>query len=1407
MKKIFSGILACLLVITLFPETSLSIVNASDEEIALTDGSKLESTGFSVSGSYDSNGLVKIYIQSDENWRPYYGLMNTRGEVVLECNYTEITRMDEYDTIYQVVKVEQADDGTITSTGGYVKVNEDETITTILENKYDFYNEVNFTGTPFIVSISEDDTQKSEMLYFDTENLTFEIIETYELSEYNILLTNINTSVDSVKVNFIREVTYDDYTYEESCYAYIDPTTGELVTEIMQVYNQYLNVSSSIVGDKNIYFDSVNNQIIELELNTAGDIIKKTVLLTSKDGASTISEYKEFLIITTFEDGYFTSVYYYFDGATFNDVTMPAGGTSIMTSSKGMFTFVENVGYVPVNFNETSGFFEFAVSNLSYTDVSSSVEVVDGIYMISYSYSDSTIYQYVKSIDDEWVNVTGNVENSLLLTNYYFEVYCYKSNEETIYLDLSKLSIDCPLYSNGGINEALVLDNEAISTVNAYKTNIDNGTYTYLSNMYLTERSNEYVTKVLNSNQEILVAFDASVNLTYYELSGQLFFETSNQFNEQIAIYNSDFTKSITMGEYGYFGMEEFYSDEDITLFVIYYKWSVNDTVVAKTVLVDENLNMICSESEGSGITYYEEYNLLSFFSYEDGIEYIYSFDKETYKVEVLIDERNNLCFAINSNVGYRYGSFFIGDSFYVLDMLTGEIEEDFSNFKYDSYGNMFVFNYTNGSSFNILLSDGTYLFNDFIEGSPAYNSAGVIDIYVINGIEYYCYYTESTIEIDEDDDSGETHYATSHNYIDINGNLLCDDDYYSLAMIDSGNYDYFNFTNSDGMNVVVDTSGKVLYENTTNARNDYEAVARYTDDYGDFLILKYIGKYAIYDLTTEEFLAEDYYFEDSIKYSDGEFTVYTCGSTGELISAVLSYEGTFVIDFPTDSSIISRSDFVDGLSVVKKSETTSVVYSLSRVSFSIGGSGYDDNGDDTSGTTTIGLYDQFNNLIVDLTDDYNEFYLLGESYGLGINDDGYYLVEITGTLPDIIGVESVEIINAPDLLELWDNTYILTAIINPSDSSYQTISWSTENTSETSGGMMSDIVYMESTGLIYAANVGTANITATVGGVSTTISVRVVEKICTVTFETNGASELDDQLIGVGDVITKPENPTKDDYTFVGWYQDVEFVNEWDFEEVTVEELYTLYAKWDKNESSTDTDTGTGTDTDVDTDTDADADTDTDSETSVNTTILSDTLTDDLNTSLDEDSYSTIFTEKELSGTDELSVVLTVKDLGETNLTSEEEAAIEELISNLDDTVVIGRVLDITLSKIVGGVTTSITELGDTIRITIDIPEDLLSLSQEFIMIRIHDGVATVLEDLDDVKETFTFETDCFSTYILSYVDADTTVDTDSSVDTETDTEVEDSVDTGDMTNIAGLFSLLLLSGFVGLLTLRKKA
>ena len=72
-----------------------------------------------------------------------------------------------------------------------------------------------------------------------------------------------------------------------------------------------------------------------------------------------------------------------------------------------------------------------------------------------------------------------------------------------------------------------------------------------------------------------------------------------------------------------------------------------------------------------------------------------------------------------------------------------------------------------------------------------------------------------------------------------------------------------------------------------------------------------------------------------------------------------------------------------------------------------------------------------------------------------------------------------------------------------------------------------------------------------------------IISTDCTVTFESNGGTDVPAQTVRYGEKITRPADPIRENYRLEGWYRDLDLKEVWNFEEDTVQGNMTLYAKW----------------------------------------------------------------------------------------------------------------------------------------------------------------------------------------------------------------------------------------------------
>ena len=183
-----------------------------------------------------------------------------------------------------------------------------------------------------------------------------------------------------------------------------------------------------------------------------------------------------------------------------------------------------------------------------------------------------------------------------------------------------------------------------------------------------------------------------------------------------------------------------------------------------------------------------------------------------------------------------------------------------------------------------------------------------------------------------------------------------------------------------------------------------------------------------------------------------------------------------------------------------------------------------------------------------------------------------------------------------------------------------------------------------------------------------------------------------------------------------------------------------------------------------------------------------------------------------------DVSIWVEVKDQS-TTVSDSDKTTIDKALTSDDWKV--GTYLDICLWKTIEGTTsTTVSEIANgSLQISFTIPEDLQKSGRTYQIVRIHNGVADILDATVDENYELTFATDRFSTYALAYTDSDsaaknvtttnnkinttpssTTQTTTTSSTTTTPSQAGTaSPKTGDTSNMA-LYLVILMLGVAGI-------
>lgn len=178
---------------------------------------------------------------------------------------------------------------------------------------------------------------------------------------------------------------------------------------------------------------------------------------------------------------------------------------------------------------------------------------------------------------------------------------------------------------------------------------------------------------------------------------------------------------------------------------------------------------------------------------------------------------------------------------------------------------------------------------------------------------------------------------------------------------------------------------------------------------------------------------------------------------------------------------------------------------------------------------------------------------------------------------------------------------------------------------------------------------------------------------------------------------------------------------------------------------------------------------------------------------------------EKELAddGTN-IKIVLDIQDAQNT-VSAADKAVVESALStDVMQGFTVGQYLDVNLFKIINDNRSAIRETNKKIIVTIAVPDRLKNTdansARVFAVVRVHNGAAEVLTDLDNSDDTITIATDRFSSYAIVYndtADSGVTPSDNSIPNSQKDNEPK----TGDVTPLELYATLAMIAGFAYLL------
>ena len=176
-------------------------------------------------------------------------------------------------------------------------------------------------------------------------------------------------------------------------------------------------------------------------------------------------------------------------------------------------------------------------------------------------------------------------------------------------------------------------------------------------------------------------------------------------------------------------------------------------------------------------------------------------------------------------------------------------------------------------------------------------------------------------------------------------------------------------------------------------------------------------------------------------------------------------------------------------------------------------------------------------------------------------------------------------------------------------------------------------------------------------------------------------------------------------------------------------------------------------------------------------------------------------------------------------NLVDEEEQIVEEAIK--DNDYKIGTSYDVTIKEVTnkGEELGTVSETEEELEVTLEIPSELQNVPEdterEYAIVRVHEGVADILDTTDNKDGTLTAKSNLFSTYIITYKDTklsgnnqNTNNDNNTTINNrEEETNTSTNTTTSTSSNITNpkthdnilFLVIVLLTSTIGLITTKK--